>query len=380
MNIKVLLSIAILALYSINNFASEGSPVQTVEKILEDAVDEKRRLSDLVGLGAIVIQDGKVVGLSVSGERKKGSDSFVSLDDKWHIGSITKSFTATMIARLIERGDLDWGTSIEDVFPDESKINLEWKSVTLRDLLTHTSGVARDFSPFIFFKNPEAGAARMKARETAVKNVLAKKPETTPGHTFMYSNIGYTIAGVMAEKKTGIPWENLIMQEVFAPLGIKSGGFGVPNDSEDKLDQPWGHKNILGFKISTKQDNSPILGPAGTIHISLYDLALYASEHLKGLKGRGTILEKESFHRLHSPNLNNYAYGWVIGSPKGLDIGNVHWHNGSNGTWYSLLAIFPDTNSLIVITSNDGKFQSAQQASWEIIKRLAEPLAVSHNM
>lgn len=379
MNIKILFPTAIFALYSFNNFASEVSSMQRVEATLREVVDEKRKSAELVGLGAIVIQDGKVIGLSLSGERKKDSGSSFSPNDKWHIGSITKSFTSTMIARLVERGDLRWDTSIEDVFPDESKINSEWKRVTLKNLLTHTSGAARDFSPFLHFKNPEAGTARMMAREAAVKNILAQQPENTPGTTFVYSNIGYTIAGVMAEKKTGIPWENLIVQEVFIPLGLMSGGFGVPKGAEEKLSQPWGHKNILGFKVSTKIDNSPIIGPAGTIHMSLHDLALYADEHLKGIQGKGSILKKDSFQRLHHPTLNNYAYGWVIGSPQNLDVGNVHWHNGTNRMWYSLLVILPDINSLIVITSNDGNFKAAEQVSWEIIQRLVKPLASSYN-
>jgi CubicO group peptidase (beta-lactamase class C family) len=371
--------ILILAFYSCNSFASETSPKLNIKKILKKVIDEKREAAELVGLGAIVVQDGKVIGLSVSGERKKGSGSLITPSDLWHIGSITKSFTATMMARLIEKGDLSWDTSIKDVFPDDNKIHSEWNDVTLSNLLTHTSGAKSNFSFFVGLKNPNDGNERMAARESAVRGILAQRPESTPGSTFVYSNVGYTIAGVMAEKKTGISWENLIRQEVFSPLGMQSGGFGTPKDIEGKFSQPWGHRKILGFSVSTKDDNTSIIGPAGTIHLSLKDLALYANEHLKGIQGQNLILKRDSFQRLHKPNLNNYAYGWAIGSPQELGVGNVHWHNGSNTMWYALLVIIPDINAAIAITSNDGNFQVAEKTSWEIIKHLVKPLAIAYN-
>ena len=375
---KVLFLVVIFIFYSLNSSASELSYMLNIENILTEVVDQKRESFGLVGLSALVVQNGSVIGIAASGERKKDSGSFISPNDKWHIGSITKSFTATMIARLIEQGDLEWDTSIDDLFPDRNEIHSAWRHVTLRHLLTHTSGAKSNFSLFVNLKRPDAGVDIMRARESAVMNILSRPPEKAPGSAFMYSNVGYTIAGVMAEKKTGIAWESLIMREVFAPLMIKSGGFGAPQDAKGRVSQPWGHKNIFGFIMGSKSDNTPIIGPAGSIHMSLNDLALYATEHLKGIKGRGSILTEGSFKHLHAPNLNNYAYGWVIGSPKDLGVGNVHWHNGSNSMWYSLLAILPEINSAIAVTSNDGKFQAAEQASWEIIKRLTKPLTIAY--
>lgn len=371
--------IVILVLYLFNSFASEASPMSNIEELLKSVVDEKRESAELVGLGAVVIQDSKVIGLSVSGERKKGGGVFIAQEDLWHIGSITKSFTATLIARLIEKGYLKWDTSIKDIFPDEKKIHSEWNDVTLGNLLSHTSGARSNFSLLVSLKNLNVGSEIMSARESAVRNILTQRPEITPGSAFVYSNVGYTIAAVMVEKKMGVSWENLVKQEVFSPLGIQSGGFGVPKDIEGKLSQPWGHKKIFGFSVSTKDDNTPIVGPAGAIHLSLNDLALYAKEHLQGIQGRNSFLKSDSFQRLFHPNVNSYAYGWVIGSPEELGVGNVYWHNGSNTMWYALLVMLPDINAAIAITSNDGNFKTAEHSAWEIVKILVKPLEVAHN-
>jgi CubicO group peptidase (beta-lactamase class C family) len=350
-----------------------------MEQVLERLVSEQRETADLVGLGAILIQDGKVIGPSVSGERKKGSQVCLADKDQWHIGSITKSFTATMIARLVEKGELSWNTTIREAFSEVDGLNAGWNSVTLEDLLTHTSGVVSNFPLSVNFKNPAEGLARVIARETAVTNILKKEPKNTPGSTFLYSNVGYTIAGAIAEKKTGMPWEKLINQEVFTPLQIQSGGFGPPQDSEKELSQPRGHKSIFGFTVASQGDNTPIIGPAGTIHLSLKDLALFANEHLQGERGQGSLLTTETFQRLHNPSLDNYAYGWVVGSPQDLTVGPVIWHNGSNTMWYTLLAILPSTNTVVAVTSNDGNVKVAEQCAWEIIRQLVESLAITHN-
>lgn len=351
-------------------------PMSHVSEGLGKIVTATREATGLVGLGAIVMQGEHVIGLAVSGERKKGSGALITTDDRWHIGSITKSFTATMLARLIESGDLHWDTTIGQVFTDDQSIHPAWQDVTIEHLLTHASGAAPNFSLRIAFKKPEAGASRIAARAAAVKNVLAKPPKSTPGSTFVYSNLGYTIAGVIAEQMTGKPWEDLVAQEILAPLGLASAGFGTPQDAEDKISQPWGHHNrLFGFTVASKGDNTPIIGPAGTLHCSLRDLASYGYEHLQGLQGRSKLLSANTFTRLHQPHLNHYALGWIVGIHDDLGVGQAHWHNGSNTMWYALLAIVPETNTVIAITANDGNIQAAEKAAWEIITDVITSLA-----
>lgn len=352
---------------------------QNLDQLLEKLVVEQRASTNLVGLGAIMMLDGQIIGPSVSGERKKGSQVPLTIHDNWHIGSVTKSFTSAMIARLVEDGKLEWDSSIEEIFFDVDDLNSQWRSVTLEHLLTHTSGAISNFPLTVRIKKPAEGLDRMQARESAVINVLKNSPKSTPGTQFLYSNVGYTIAGVMAEKQTGMPWEKLIEQEIFKPLQIQSGGFGHPQDGETELEQPRGHRKLLGLTIAagTEDDNTPVMGPAGTIHISLQDLMLFASEHLKGKQGRGSLLKTETFERLHTPSLDSYAYGWVVDSPKNIDAKTILWHNGSNTMWYMLVAIFPDVNAAIAVTTNDGNIKIAEQSAWEIIKQLLQSLPTS---
>ena len=109
-----------------------------------------RKEADLVGLAAMVVVDGKVVAAAIDGERKKGSGVWLGIGDRWHLGGVTKSITATMIARLVESGRMKWSDSIGECFP-LSSIHEDWKAVTLRQLLTDTAG--RRTSPLWWHSN-----------------------------------------------------------------------------------------------------------------------------------------------------------------------------------------------------------------------------------
>lgn len=344
-----------------------------MEHFLSNLVKNKQAATKLIGLGVVVVQNNKIIGPYVSGLRKKGSDIPIKPNDKWHLGSVTKSITATMIARLIEQGILSWNTTIKDIFTQTDNLSKSWNNVTLKQLLLHTSGAPANFPILLSFKNPTEGVKRMLEREFAVKKVLIKNTKTKPGEVFCYSNVGYTIAAVMVEKLTGIPWEKLIEHEIFIPLTIKSGGFGPPSDTFTFLEQPRGHKSILGFKspVSTNADNTPIIGPAGSIHMSLLDLAKYASDHLKGSSGKRGLLLADSYNNLHQPCLNNYACGWVVDSKRSLSSNKkMLWHNGSNSMWYSLVAIFPEDDTIIIVNANDGNISLIDDLAFQIVKAI----------
>jgi hypothetical protein len=176
---------------------------------LADLVTGLRKEHKLVGLAAMVMVDGKVMASAADGERKIRSGVPIELGDRWHLGSITKSVTATMIARLIESGQMKWTDTIGERFPDAA-IHEDWKAVTLQQLLTHTSGAPANFPLGVRLKKPALGPECTQERRQAVIDVMAEKPAHSPGEKFAYSNVGYTIAGAMAESATGVSWEDLV--------------------------------------------------------------------------------------------------------------------------------------------------------------------------
>ena len=353
--------------------AESNTTQADLNQALQKIVSEHRSELGVVGFGAMMMRDGEIIASAVDGEREHGSDVALSVEDKWHVGSITKSFTATLIGRLVEQGVLSWETSIGEVFPEQTSMDSRWRWVTLAQLLTHTSGASSTLKrPWSFhFRSHAEGAERTAAREALVADILNNEPAAPAGTKFMYSNGGYLIAGVMAERRTRSTWEDLIRKEVFAPLGLKSAGFGHPADSTRKLGQPVGHKSTMGFIVTARSDPVEVIGPAGSIHMSLRDLVTYANDHLQGEAGRGKLLNAETYQRLHRPVLDSYAYGWVVLPNEAWANGTLIWHNGSNGMWDALLAMLPGSNTVIAVTSNDGRRMGEGDKTWAILEKAA---------
>ncbi|GMW02165.1 MAG: hypothetical protein AMXMBFR84_33010 [Candidatus Hydrogenedentota bacterium] len=354
-------------------------PVEGAQTLVAEKIPRLRDEKNLVGLAAMVMIDGRVIASAADGQRKARSGVPIEITDQWHLGSITKSITATMIARLIESGKMQWTDTIGTYFP-EASVNEEWKSATLRHLLTHTSGAPANFPRGTQLQNPAPGAERVDARRETVLKLLAHKPDHTPGTHHAYSNAGYTIAGAMAEAAAGQPWEDLVTREVFEPLNLTSAGFGPPKSKDKPIEQPQGHNGIMGLKIGVGEDadNTPIIGPAGTAHMSLQDLCTYATEHMRGELGEGTILNADSYQRLHTPELDDYACGWVKDEGGARLRHTVYWHNGSNTMWYALVAFVPEKKMVVAVTSNDGDINSAEEAAWDIVNACGHQIDVAH--
>lgn len=327
---------------------------------LEKCVD----LYDGVGAAIVVYDNGKLILSACCGERRVRSGTPTTLADKWHIGSVSKSFTATLIAKLIDDGLLDWNSTIGDTITSVSNVHAQWQRVTLKQLLTHTSGAPANFSVWQHLKKPKSLEDRMQARVKAAATVLYKNLRTQPGLMFNYSNVGYTLAGLMAEEVTGTPWETLMQQKVFDPLGLNTAGFGPPQETNNPLAQPRGHYRLLGRRFSSLNDNTFTIGPAGLIHMDLHDLCKYGNDHLLGLTGAGALLSSTGYTHLHQPMLANYACGWMVEQKTEID-GAIHWHNGSNTLWYTVLALLPAQNQVIAAAFNDGFSIEQKMASVE---------------
>jgi CubicO group peptidase (beta-lactamase class C family) len=335
---------------------------------LASLVSDLRKENKLVGLAALVTVDGQVEAAAVEGERKSGSGVPATIEDRWHVGGISKAITATMIARLVEAGQMDWSDTVGEIF-HEASVHEDWRAVTLKQLLTDTAGAPKNFAIGVRRQRPALGTECTQARLEAVLGILADKPLSPPGEKFAYSNVGYVIAGAMAEKVTGTPWEDLVKREIFEPLKLTESGFGPPKSSDAKLEQPRGHHTVQGWKISVddETDNTPIMGPSATVHMSLGDLTTFAREHMLGELGEGTLLSTETYKLLHSPERDGYACGWLKKEPGARIPSTVYWHNGSNTMWYSLVVFVPEKKMVVAVASNDGDFESAEAAALEIL-------------
>ena len=336
------------------SLAQEKKTLDAAE--LEALLEAARKASGIPALAAGVVRDGKFAFGAATGVRKEGDKTHATLDDCWHLGSLTKSMTGTLCGLLVERGKLKWETTLAETFPDLAASMLpEYKTVTLKMLLAQRAGLSSESYP----KGYEEWALPLNFREPRldfVMRVLQEPPASPPGSAFLYSNRNYMIAGAMLERVAGDLWENLMTKELFTPLGMKSAGFGAAG-TPGKMDQPWGHILQNGKRIPIEPglhaDNAPALGPAGRVHCSLPDLAKFVCEHLRGERGENGLLKTETMKILHAPPFGgDYMAGWIrIAPPNG---GVSYFHNGSNTMNFALMAFWPLRNAALVVAANQG--------------------------
>ncbi len=346
-------AIAVLLLVSASAAAQEAAP-EDLSPLLEPI----RRERGVPGLaGAIATPDG-VLGWGAAGVRRQGGTDAAGRADLWHIGSCTKSMTATLVAILVERGQLAWDMKVAEFFEGKVEaIDPGWKAATLEQLLGHRAGVPSDLSgDGLWGRLWRREGTPSEQRMTLVRALLARPPLSEPGSAFLYANAGYTIAGQMAEAATGKPWEALLLEEVARPLGMTSVGFGAPG-SADAIDQPRGHRIADGGELVPVEpgpdaDNPAAIGPGGIVHCTIEDLARWAAFHAGRDPGEGSILSAASLGKLHTPlSGGDYALGWSL-HERDWGGGRVLAHNGSNTMWFAVMWVAPEKGFAVVAATN----------------------------
>ena len=344
--VKFLIAVALLGSLAIPSFAEPRDVSGNLERI--------RDKHQIPAMAAAAIVDGEIVAIGAAGVRCVDDPTPVTINDIWHLGSCTKSMTASVAAMLVEEGKLAWDTTMSDVL-SEIDMKEAWCRVTLEDLLVHRGGAPHEPPRHLWKQACEQNGTPTEQRLAFIRGILAEEPEKPPGTKWIYSDSGYAIAGAMMERVTGQAWEDLMRERLFLPLGMMSAGFGAPA-TPGKVDQPWGH---LGDEAPFKPvppgpmaDNPPALGPAGAVHCSIADFARYTAWHVAGDRGEGWLLEPETFKKLHEPDEDQtYGMGWC----------NLHrrWaggialmHNGDNTMFYAVMWLGPGANTAFVATAN----------------------------
>ena len=331
--------------------ASEPPPPPKPVAATDRPLEVIRKKYDLPALAIVVVKDGQIRERSAVGVRKLGDATPVTTNDVFHIGSCTKSMTATLAAMLIEEGKLRWDTTIAEVFPDlAGQMNPQYKTVTVEQLMHHRGGVPTEPPSAAWKVAWKQNGTPVEQRREFITTVLSLPPATKPGTKMIYSNQGYAILGVMLEKITGTPWETLINQKLFVPLHMTTAGVGAPG-TVDAVDQPWGHVHKLGLTVPVQLDNPPAISPAGRVHCSLDDLAHYVMLHLHESQTNG-LLKAATLKKLHTPTADeDYACGWVV-LDRDWAGGKALMHNGSNTMWYLVMWLAPDKDFAVIAATN----------------------------
>jgi CubicO group peptidase (beta-lactamase class C family) len=333
-----------------------------------------RQEEKLPALAASVIIDGKIYAKATVGTRKYGTDNWVTIDDKFLIGSCGKAFTATLAAILIKEGLLQWNTTVREAFP-EIKMHSEWESITIQHLLTNRSGYADDTDSKLLPNDQimdlwHNNNPSMDMRLSYMKRAINIKPRHPPNKVVIYANSGFLVAGVMLETAANKAFENLMEEKLFKPLVLNSAGYGSPA-AADPISQPHGHFS----NSAIKQDFPDYISPMGNVAISIGDWSRFILFHLNAYQvSNPLLLDSDTLKKLHTPpnsatwsksgleswiskaifNVDpktfGYAFGWC--TKKEPDGNYLLYHYGQGSSFSARVEADPKTKSAILIITN----------------------------
>ena len=347
-------------------------PNKYISNVLNAAIQQ----AGVPGMSAAVIV-GKRVYVGAAGVRLSGNPTRVLPSDQFMLGSCTKSMTATLAGILVDRGLIGWSTTLAQVFPElQSTMNPQYRSVTLAELLSHRGGlvdntVTSDPGVIASFLG-SSELSPMQQRASVAPAVLSIAPGGAKGD-FSYSNVGVTLAATMMERVTHKSYESMMQRFIFAPLGIRSAGFGPPGAIiNGRPTQP----------VTRSQDGTPILpnspqyaqldpyayDPAGTnLHMNVRDWTKYIRFQMGETVNGARLLRPQTLAQIHSaypgPSpqgfqglFESYGYGWTQRSAdfggRNPSLGPSLWHDGSDNVWLAMVEAFPSKHFAVLLMSN----------------------------
>ena len=294
---------------------------------------------------ALVAENGKVVYKGGFGLANMEWNIPNTPDTKFRLGSITKQFTSTLTMQLVEQGKIKLDAKISDYLPDYRK-DIGQK-VTIHQLLTHTSGIPSYTSQPGFLENVSRNPYKV---DDFVKKYASGDLEFEPGSKYSYNNSGYFLLGAIIEHVTGKPYEQVLKERIFDPVGMKNTGYDhhdtiIPKRATGYRKTSDGYTNAAYLDMSIPYAAGSIYSTVEDLY--LWDQALYSD----------TLLSAESKALMYKPFLEDYAYGWVVQNASFKQNGNnvqTISHNGGINGFTTTIVRFPQEKNLIVMLDNTG--------------------------
>jgi CubicO group peptidase (beta-lactamase class C family) len=348
----------------------------TIGDYIQDSMQSWR----IPGAAVAVIRGDEIIHLEGYGVRDIETKTPVTPETRFAIASCTKAFTAMGVALLVDDGLAEWDKPVREYLP-WFKMRDEYAAahISLRDMLCHRSGLPRhDLS---WYNNAEF------TREDLIRNVAHHELSAGFRATWQYQNLMFVTAGYVTGLLTGTTWEDFIQKRIFDALGMTGSSFSAEamRQSDDYA---------LPYKVNREQDaaelmpfyDNPIMGPAGSIHSSVADLARWVQVHLNGGKlGDFQLVSPGNLETMHRPQMimpvdgmrarlrgstiATYGLGWFVEPYRGYTMVQ---HGGNIDGFASLVSLLPEQGLGVVVLTNIDAKPLRDELTFEIYDRLLD--------
>jgi len=345
-----LICLTVIFVLTVGNAYSSSTPRADNDFAAIDAyVNEQMETLGIPGLALGIVQGDQVVHVQGFGVADSTGRS-VTPQTPFYIGSVTKSFTALAVMQLVEEGKIDLDAPVQKYLPWFQVANQDASAkITVRNLLNHTSGISK--------KDGNRVWASQQGLEETLRG-FGMLPLTHPvGAKWDYSNLNYSLAGLIVEKVSGQSYADYVIQNILEPLDMRHSYTSRALALADGLSR--GHYYILGNAFEGDGPLPPSDLPAGLLISSAEDMTHYVVAQLNDGQYRdATILSSQGIAELHHPSVpmeenSFYAMGWAVSSLDGVP---AVWHTGDTAYFHSMTILVPDQKLGITLLANASGF------------------------
>jgi CubicO group peptidase (beta-lactamase class C family) len=342
-----------------------------VDRVAESA----RKEFDVPGIAVAIVKDGNVVLTKGYGVRKMGDPVPVTPQTLFRIASNTKAFTAAALATLVDDKRIRWDDPVIQHMPAFQMYDpYVTREMTIRDLLTHRSGMGLGAGDLMFFPPSDL------SREEIIRRLRFIKPATSFRSAYAYDNLLYLVAGQIIPAVTGKSWDDFVRDRIFAPVGM-TNSFTTMDAWLSAKDVATPHSKLSGKLETLPQEDVDNTAPAGSIASCVADLAKWMNLQLAGgTAGKTKIFSADRGREMWSPqtilpigepgkddpaafaqirpNFSAYGLGWSLRDYRGKKLVA---HNGGLSGFVSRTALIPEIKLGVVVLTNqeeDGAFSS----------------------
>ncbi|HEX8039432.1 MAG TPA: serine hydrolase domain-containing protein [Chryseosolibacter sp.] len=319
----------------------------------------------------LVADNGQLLYQTAVGYRNFHTKDPLAVSDIFELASVSKQFTAMIIMMLKEEGKLAYDDPIDKYVP-----GLPYPSITIRNLLNHTSGLP-DYQEVM---DQHWDKSKVAGNEECIQYLIQYHPDKhfEPGEKFEYSNTGYLLLASIAEEASGKDFIELCRDRIFQPLGMSQTGFRSREDKLKLENMAWGHIFVPKKQAYVPADSFPEFdyniwlgnrkGPgrisSNAADLLKWDQALYTENLIK----TSTLQEAFTPARLNDASLSRYGFGWMLGQHPLL--GKKVFHTGDNPGYKTIIIRYVDSHKTLIVLCNN-----AHEKFDEIVGKIEAALA-----
>ena len=341
---RVLAGITTLAISSLGHAAS----AQDLSSRIDAYLGAQVAANDIPGVTAAVVRDGTVLYEGAFGVRRLGGEAELTSDHVFHFASVSKPFVATAIVQLAEQGKLGLEDRVTEHLPYFRLADDRYRSITIRQMLNHTSGMVDVLDYEWGSPQYDEGAAERFVRAMATDGML-----WAPGDGWRYSNKAFDALGDLIAKVSGLSFEEYVQTYILDPVGMQGSSFIYPDIDEDLRTS--GHVGTPP-RVSDVYPYNRRHAPSSTLNSSVSQMVNWMLVNLeRGELNGQRILPRESYDLLWAPSTDTatddvrVGLSWFLSDYEGRSVIS---HSGGDTGFRSFILLMPDDAIGVVIASN----------------------------